>query len=117
MRLHFGNALRIGELVLGSSGDFGPAFLTAVDVETGVEVWRDRSFGRAHLLYGDGKLVMVAEDGEIAVVSVTAQGLQVHARKAILTENAWTPPTLVGSTLYVRDRKNILALDLGSAQK
>jgi hypothetical protein len=29
-----------------------------------------------------------------------------------LTENAWTPPTLVGTTLYVRDRRNIMALDL-----
>ena len=117
MRMHFGNALRIGDVVLGSSGDFGPAFVTALDVKTGAEVWRERSFARAHMLYGDGKLVIVDEDGEIAVASVTAQGLQVHARKAILTENAWTPPTLVGSTLYVRDRKNILALDLGPAQR
>ncbi len=29
-----------------------------------------------------------------------------------MTENAWTPPTLVGTKLYVRDRKNIVALDL-----
>ena len=112
MRLHFGNALRVGDLVLGSSGDFGPAFLTALDVKTGAEVWRERSFARAHMLYADGKLVIVDEDGEIAVASIRGRGLHVHARKKILTENAWTPPTLVGSTLYVRDRKNILALDL-----
>ena len=114
MRVQFGNALRIGELVLGSSGDFGPAFLTALEVTTGAEAWRERSFARAHLLYADGKLVIVDEDGEIAVASVTAEGIEIHARKEILTENAWTPPTLVGSTLYVRDRKNILAVDLAA---
>ena len=35
MRLHIGNALRLGGHVYGSSGDFGPAFVTAVDVATG----------------------------------------------------------------------------------
>jgi hypothetical protein len=33
-----------------------------------------------------------------------------------MTENAWTPPTLVGTRLYVRDRKNILAVELGKAE-
>ena len=50
---------------------------------------------------------------ELAVASVTPDGLQVHARAPVLTSNAWTPPTLVGSMLYVRDRRDILALDLG----
>ena len=113
MRVHFTNALRVGELVIGSSGDFGPAFLTALDATTGTEVWRERSFARAHMLYADDTLVIVDEDGEIAVASLTDRGLEVHAQSQILTANAWTPPTLVGSTLYVRDRTNILALDLG----
>ncbi len=112
MRVHFGNALRIGDLVLGTSGDFGPAFFTALNINTGEEAWRERSFGRSHMLYADGKLVIVDEDGEIALATLTARGLEVHARAEILTENAWTPPTLVGSRLYIRDRKNILALDL-----
>ena len=112
-RLHFTNALRIGNLVLCSSGDFGPAFLTALDAETGKEIWRERSFARAHLLHADGLLLLVDEDGDIAIASVSDQGLDVHARKALLTENAWTPPTLVGSTLYVRDRKEIVAFNLG----
>jgi hypothetical protein len=43
---------------------------------------------------------------------VSEKGLRILARKTILTSNAWTPPTLVGGTLYIRDRKEILALDL-----
>jgi len=42
----------------------------------------------------------------------TDSGLQVHAKAPILTERAWTAPTLVGTTLYVRDRHQIMALDL-----
>ena len=30
----------------------------------------------------------------------TAEGLRVHARSALLTSNAWTPPTLVGRKLF-----------------
>ena len=113
MRVHFGNALRMGNLILGSTGDFGPAFIAALDAQTGAEVWRERSFARAHLLDAGGILVIVDEDGEIALASATNDGLQVHARAEILTSNAWTPPTLVGSTLYVRDRQDVVALDLG----
>jgi len=112
IRLHFGNALWIDKVVLGSTGDFGPAFMAGLDIETGRELWRERSFARAHMLYADNKLVIVDEDGEVAVASLTADGLHVHARRKILTENAWTPPTLADSILYIRDRKNILALDL-----
>jgi outer membrane protein assembly factor BamB len=113
MRLHFGAALRIGNLIIGSSGDFGPAFMVAVDADTGAEKWRERSFARAQMVEAGGTLVIVDEDGDIALASISDGRLRVHARKRMLTQNAWTPPTLVGSTVYVRDRKDILALDLG----
>ena len=113
MRMHFSNALRLDGLVIGSSGDFGPAFLTAMDVESGDEVWRERGVARAHLVFADGKLLIVDEDGDLVLASVSDQGLEIHAAVSILTENAWTPPTLVGRTLYLRDRHQIMALDLG----
>jgi len=112
MRLHFGSALLMGDLIIGSSGDFGPAFLVALNAETGVEVWRDRSFARAQLVDANGTLVIVDEHGEIAVASVSHTGLQVHARKELLTSSAWTPPTVVGTTVFLRDRKDVVALDL-----
>lgn len=112
MRLHFGNAMRLGDLILGTSGDFGPAFFSAVDVRTGEELWRERTFGRSQMVYADGKLVIVDEGGDVAIAQASPEGLTVLARAEVLTENAWTPPTLVGTRLYVRDRKNVVALDL-----
>lgn len=113
MRVHFGTALRLDGLVVASTGDFGPAFVAALDAETGEEAWRERTFARAQMLNADGLLVILDEDGELAVASVTLDGMQVHARATVLTSNAWTAPTLVGSTLYARDRHRIVALDLG----
>jgi hypothetical protein len=40
--------------------------------------------------------------------------LKVHAKVLMLSPNAWTMPTLAGTQLYVRDRKVIMALDLGA---
>jgi len=39
--------------------------------------------------------------------------LTVTSKVDLLTDRAWTVPSLSGTRLYVRDRKNILALDLG----
>jgi hypothetical protein len=97
LRLHFGNAMRIGNRILGTSGDFGPAFFIAVDVETGEEVFRERTFGRSQMVLAGSKLVIVDEGGDLAIASAGPSGLTVHARAPLLTGNAWTPPTLVGT--------------------
>jgi len=114
MRVHIGTVIRLGDYVYGSSGDFGPAFLTAVDMKTGKIAWQDRSFSRAQLVYADGKLIILDEDGALGLATVSPQGLKVLSRADVLTHVAWTPPTLAGTTLYVRDRKSIAAFNLGS---
>jgi outer membrane protein assembly factor BamB len=112
VRVHIGTIIRVGDTAYLSSGDFGPAFLTAVNARTGAIAWQDRAFARAQLLYADNKLIVLDEDGTLAIASVSPQGLKVLARASILQNRAWTPPTLVGRTLYVRDRRTIAAYDL-----
>ena len=113
VRIHFGNTIRIGNLVIGSNGDFGPVSLTAIDPQTGTIVWQDRSFARAQLLYANGKLLILDEEGTLGLATVSAGGLQVLARARVLESIAWTPPTLLGTKLFVRDRKTIAAFELG----
>jgi len=114
MRVHIGTVIRLGDYAYGSSGDFGPAFITAVDMRTGKIAWQDRSFSRAQLLYADGKLIVLDEDGHLGLATVSPQGMKVLARADILEHLSWTPPTLAGTTLYVRDRKTIAAFNLGT---
>jgi hypothetical protein len=104
--------LALGDHAYGSSGDFGPAFISAIDLKSGEIAWQDRSFARAQLLYADGKLIVLDEDGVLGLATVSPQGLKVLARASVLQHLAWTPPTLVGTTLYVRDRQTISAFDL-----
>jgi outer membrane protein assembly factor BamB len=113
LRLHIGNAMRLGDLVHGASGDFGPAIFTAVDVRTGQAAWQERGLARASSVYADGKLILLDEDGVLALARPDAQGLHIQSKAQVLSNRSWTTPTLVGTKLYLRDRVNIKALDLG----
>ena len=114
MRIHFTNAIRIGDVIYGSSGDFGPAPFTAINVKTGNVVWRHRSFPRASFLFADGRFIILDEDGQLILATATAEGLTVQSKVNLLNNQSWTVPSLSGTRLYLRDRKNILALELGA---
>lgn len=114
VRVHFGSIVRIDNTVYASSGHDGPAPLTAVDVPSGKILWQTRDFAKASFVWADGKLILVDQDGYLGLATATPEGLKVHAKVQLLSSNAWTLPTLVGTRLYVRDRKVILALDVGA---
>jgi outer membrane protein assembly factor BamB len=113
LRLHFGNAIRIGTRYYGSSGDFGPAFIAAADAATGRVAWQHRGFARSWLLWTGDRFIVLDEDGVLGLARPTPEGLDVLARAQVLASRAWTAPSLVGTTLYARDRQTIVALDLG----
>ncbi len=117
MRVYYGTAMRIGDLYYGSSGDLGPAFLTAIDAHSGEVAWRDRTFARSTLLHADGKLIILDEDGVLGLATVSRRGLRLLARAPVLSATAWTVPTLAGTKLYLRDRADIVALELGAPQE
>ena len=114
IRVHFGTMIRQGDTVYGASGHHGPAPITAFDVKTGRILWHSgRDFAKSQLLSADGKLIILDEDGVLALATASAEGLRVHSRVQLLTKVAWTVPTLAGTRLYVRDRTQLMALELG----
>ena len=66
----------------------------------------------ARKLFADGRFIILDEDGALGLATPTPQGLIVHSRVEMLTSRSWTVPTLVGKTLFLRDRKIIMALQL-----
>lgn len=86
--------------------------MTAVNVKTGEIVWQDRTFPKTSFVYADGKLILLDEDGNLALVKMSPQGMKIIAKASVLAHTSWTPPTLTGANLYQRDRKMIVALDL-----
>jgi len=113
VRFMFLNAIRLGEYIYGTTGDFGPAFLTALNIKTGQPAWQHRGFGRASMIYADGKAIIMDEDGDLALAKLAPEGVTILAETKVFNTTSWTVPTLVGRTLYARDREKIVALDLG----
>jgi hypothetical protein len=61
---------------------------------------------------GDGRALVLDENGVLAVCRLSPDGIQILTKAQVMENKAWTPPTLVGTRLYLRDRKTIRALDL-----
>jgi len=115
VRFMFLNPIRVGDFVYGTTGDFGPAFLTALEIKTGKPMWQHRGFGRASILYADGKAIILDEDGDLALARLAPEGVTILSEtKKVFDTVSWTVPTLVGRTLYARDREKIVALNLGA---
>jgi len=112
-RIHHGDAVVVDGHAYGSTGDFGPAFFMGIDLETGKVDWRKRGFKKATCVYADGKLIILDEDGKLALATVTPEGMELHGECTVGETYAWAAPTVVEDKLYVRDRKHIAAYDIG----
>jgi outer membrane protein assembly factor BamB len=114
LQSHFATLIRLGDYLYFSSGD-GVALMTCVNIRSGEIAWQERGFAKAQLVAAaEGKMILLDEDGTLALVEATPKELRVLAKASLLQSTAWTPPTLVGTKLYLRDRKNLMALDLAA---
>jgi outer membrane protein assembly factor BamB len=112
LRIHHTNMLCTEGIVYGSSGDFGPAPLTAVEAKTGKVLWQSRAFTKASFLLRGKTLYVTDDDGSVGMASISPQGLTVIGEAQLLRANSWTVPLLDGSRLFVRDRHRLVALQL-----
>lgn len=114
IQLYHVTSVQDDDWVYGSSGVSAPAFLVAVNIRTGEVAWRERGFAKANCIDAAGRLMIFDEDGQLALATATPEGLQVtHPGARVLEGMAWTVPTIVGTTLYARNRRQVVALDLG----
>lgn len=114
IRVHFGSSIRLGDYVYASSGQDGPAFLSCINVHTGKVKWRERGFAKSSLCYADDKIIFLDEDGQLGLAKVSPEGMDVLSQCRISEARCWSAPTIVGTTMYVRDRQDIMALDLSA---
>jgi outer membrane protein assembly factor BamB len=113
LELHIGTAIQRGGYVYISRGYNGPVLMTCIELKTGKVMWQQRGFAKAQLLWADGKLILADQDGTLALCRASPQKFEVLAKASVMQSIAWTPPTLVGTRLYLRDRKTIAAYELG----
>ncbi len=110
------NAIRLGDIIVASSGTPASSMLAAVSATHGHVLWRTRGFPLANMIHADGKLLILDAEGHLALATATAKELIVHARHQVLEAPSWTVPTLTGRHLFVRDNSHIIAFDVGMTQ-
>src|SRR5262245_44835504 len=114
LRLHHGNAMLIGDTLYFSSGGKGSvAVLSAVDLRTGNVHWQTREVSKASFVWADQKLITLDQDGILMIAHPSPEKFDVVAKAPLLTRLSWTPPVLVGTRLYIRDRQSMMAVDMG----
>ncbi len=108
MKNHFNSSVAWGGHIYG----FDDATLKCVDEKTGTEAWRQRGFAKGSLLMADGHLVILSEGGLLALAEATPEAYKESGRAQVLQGRTWTMPTLAGGRLYLRNEKEMVALDL-----
>lgn len=110
MRNHHSSSVLIGDYLYG----FSSSILTAMKFDTGEVAWKDRSVGKGSLVYADGNLYCLSENGVVGLVEATPTGYKEKGRFHIAQESlpTWTHPVVAGGRLYLRDQDTIYAFDV-----
>ncbi len=107
---HF-NALRQGTTVYTTY----KKSLLAIDALTGEILSEEKRFGAANLMQAGPHTLVLGERGELVTARLDPSGAQKQQTARILDTRSWTPPTLLGDRLYVRDQEVVVAHDLSAA--
>lgn len=114
VRIHFWNAVRKGDTVYAVIGDRVKG-LAAIDVATGEILWRRRDDPIASLVLTPSGTLRLDEEGELALLDLDREGVTEVARAKVFDSLSWSAPTLIGERLFLRNKEEIVALDLAPA--
>jgi outer membrane protein assembly factor BamB len=94
---------------------FDGGILKCLDAETGEVKWKARGFQRGSLIVADGRLIVLGEQGRLALVQTDPTAYRENGRVQIMNSRSWTSPTLAMGKLYVRNQKELVCLDLAES--
>jgi outer membrane protein assembly factor BamB len=98
----------------GHAYGFDGAILAAIDLANGERKWKGGRYGQGQLLLMPDQdvLLVVCEDGDLALVKAVPDGLTEIARVPALSAKTWNHPVLVGDILLIRNGEEMAAFRL-----
>jgi outer membrane protein assembly factor BamB len=111
MSIHHWNALRRDGTLYASIGS-NASIMAAIDMASGEFLWRERGFTKVSFVDAGERAILLDEDGLLALAELGPEQIRVVSQVELDTGTAWTPPTLAGTTLFVRDKRRVRALDV-----
>jgi outer membrane protein assembly factor BamB len=110
MRNLFSTCVVNGEHLYG----LDDAMLVCMELRTGKVLWKQRGFDKGSVLLAGGTLIVLGENGRLALVEPRPSAYNELAATTISTTKCWAVPSLARRKLYVRDQEFIYCLDLGA---
>jgi outer membrane protein assembly factor BamB len=103
----------------GHAFGFDGNILACIDLQDGKRKWKGGRYGNGQLvlLADQDLLLVVTEDGELALVKATADQFTEVARAPALDAKTWNHPVLVGDVLLVRNGQEMAAFRLSLATR
>jgi outer membrane protein assembly factor BamB len=98
----------------GHAYGFDGSILASIDLETGERAWKGGRYGHGQmvLLPDQDLLLLLSEDGELALVGATPDRYAEIARVPAIEGKTWNHPVLVGDILLVRNGEEMAAFRL-----
>jgi len=96
---------------------FSEEDLTCIRASDGKTVWSEEGFGHGTLIFADGKLLVLGDEGKFAMVEASPKGFNKMGSMQALNETCWTVPSLSEGIVYLRDIQHLMAVDLKKKAK
>ena len=103
----------------GYAFGFDGSILACIDLSDGTRAWKGGRYGSGQLLLlaDQGLLLVVSEEGELALVMASANGFSELARIPGIAGKTWNHPVVTGDILLVRNGEEMAAFRLPLASR
>jgi outer membrane protein assembly factor BamB len=103
----------------GHAFGFDGSILASIDLADGKRKWKGGRYGNGQLvlLPDQDLLLVISEEGELALVGATSDQFRELARFRVLDGKTWNHPALVGDVLLVRNGQEMAAFRLSLADR
>ena len=88
------------------------SILACIDAATGDLKWKGGRYGYGQVMLTGGHLIVLTEEGDLALVRASPDRHQEIVRFAVLDGKTWNHPAITGGYLLVRNINEMAAFDL-----